>query len=735
MPSRIPQPKSNLESLRWKTKLDTFKPIHLEGSTKEHPQEIYVGENQKHEFFKDSVSSPPIPSIVGSIWGYGTDPSKIDSPGPTLIATENKSVYVRWKNNHKPSPEDPLGGIHHPFVEPPRELRSPGMMSRYDTGHAVAHLHGAHVPWTSDGYPMRVSDGMNQGVPTTIKTVLRPGESEVFEYPNTQPGGATLWYHDHTMDMTSMNVYAGLAGAYLLRHEKEDSLVSLPKDKYEIPLIIQDRSFTEDGKLLYGDAEFLSNYCPTATSMVKVNYPNFRSDFVAGQADSQLQKSITATDKLPSTISAQPSPEFKGQVICVNGKIWPYLEVQPRPYRFRIVNGSNSRMYALRVSSEQATDTPQINLETIGLLIYQIGSDGGLLSTSIPLDGISQDILDDKGNKILDDKGNKTTEVRSDHFLILAAGERADVIVNFSDNAGQVFYLTNHAQDLQPQKGSRIGNGGDDAALGTTDGILKFKVNLTLDLESTSITKLDEASLKKLGDELKTIASTPDLNWVEKTAPTRQYLIEEFGPVALTPEALNKIIHGGKPRGWKAITFQSNITVETKREPGYLWGGMAPDYGAVPNGNPRPIQEPDPNGFKLTPLPDPLPIASPHTLGCVVELWEFYNNSPDVHPIHLHHSSMRIHSRVPLDYSFGNMKLAKPIPMPPDPLLDNLDENERGWKDTVRVNPGQLTRILVRFDNGGDTTHPVDYYKGHYVWHCHILEHEDMGMMRPLEIE
>jgi spore coat protein A, manganese oxidase len=143
------------------------------------------------------------------------------------------------------------------------------------------------VPWTSDGYPIRVPGGIGK------KTVLRPGEREVFEYPNSQFGGATLWYHDHTMDLTSMNVYAGLAGAYLLRDEREKTLISFPKDKYEIPLIIQDRSFTNDGELLYGDADFLNKYLDSNPVIRKNN----RDNFLLGYDSIWFSRIVTITCK------------------------------------------------------------------------------------------------------------------------------------------------------------------------------------------------------------------------------------------------------------------------------------------------------------------------------------------------------------------------------------------------------------------------------------------------------
>jgi spore coat protein A, manganese oxidase len=645
MKSRIPQPKLNLEALRWKTKLNISPKIKL----KRNSTKIFIGEVSEHIFFHDDTGSG-LSDIKGRMWGFGVDRQQLTSPGPTLEATEYQTTRVKWVNR-LPS--------HHPFVEPPRELRSPGMMSRYDVGHTVVHLHGAHVPWTSDGYSMRVSRGM--GNPTNRKTVLRSGEREIFKYPNTQHGGATLWYHDHTMDSTSMNVYAGLAGAYLLRHKRELQLASLPKGNYEIPLIIQDRSFVEDetGKveLLYGDAKFLADYSGLDVNTGTIDLiarTNFRNLFFSGDKDSQ------------------PSPEFKGQVVCVNGKIWPFLEVEPQPYRFRIVNGSNSRMYVMRISSAIA-DRADIANPNAAVPIYQIGADGGLLKKLIPLTG--------------------NLPVDTSKFLVIAPGERADVIIDFSSQPGKSVYLTNHSSNDSP-----LGNGSDQPITGTTDGILKFVV------KATPISPLD---LTQLNTDLASITSSwqPKLNLGIPPNPTRQYVIQEF-PIPLTTAIPPNI-----PKGWKAITFQKDIN--NPAIPGLLWGGEPPMVGGVP------IVGGVPNGG-----PQPDLALPPHQLGVNIELWEFYNISPDVHPIHLHHSSVQLYSRttltVPISTTVrGNFNVG-------------VDNNEKGWKDTVRVNPGELTSILVKFDDGGDKNNK---YTGHYVWHCHILEHEDMGMMRPLEIE
>jgi spore coat protein A len=197
----------------------------------------------------------------------------------------------------------------------------------------VVHLHGGHVPPQSDGYP---------------EATILPGQAVTYPYPNAQEG-ATLWYHDHALGVTRLNVYMGLAGMYLIRDAAETGL-NLPRGPFEIPLVIQDRSFKADGSLEYPEAW---------------------------------------------------EEEFFGQTVLVNGKVWPYLDVQPRKYRFRILNGSNSRTYILALDS--------------GRPFYQIGTDGGLLEKPVEL-----------------------------AQLALTAGERADVIVDFAKAEGEV-HLVNSA--------------------------------------------------------------------------------------------------------------------------------------------------------------------------------------------------------------------------------------------------------------------------------------------------
>ena len=207
----------------------------------------------------------------------------------------------------------------------------------------VVHLHGAKAPAESDGYP---------------ETWYVPGKSAVYHYPNRQDA-AMLWYHDHALGINRLNIFAGLFGTYLLRDDFEDSL-KLPSGKYEIPLVVYDRIFDLEGQL---------------------NYP------------------VSGNPKSPWT------PEVFGDALLVNGKLFPYLEVEPRPYRFRTLNGANARFFHLSLANGQT--------------FHQIGTDQGLLPAPV-----------------------ETKRV------ILAPAERADLVVDFSSSAGEQIILKNDSVNV-----------------------------------------------------------------------------------------------------------------------------------------------------------------------------------------------------------------------------------------------------------------------------------------------
>ncbi|MDJ0867463.1 MAG: multicopper oxidase domain-containing protein [Myxococcota bacterium] len=214
-----------------------------------------------------------------TVWGFGDGPTGASFPGPTIEATSGQPVTVTWVNDLRDTslPGPPLRTEHFlPVDTCPHGVDGPAPRT-------VVHLHGGHVAAEFDGYP---------------EDTFLPGEQAVYVYPNGQLP-ATLWYHDHALGITRLNVYMGLAGLYLIRDAVEQSL-GLPSGEFEIPLAIQDRSFEPDGSL---------------------RYPSAWQDMVFGNT------------------------------VLVNGKAWPFLDVKQGKYRFRILDGSGSRSYTLSLSS------------------------------------------------------------------------------------------------------------------------------------------------------------------------------------------------------------------------------------------------------------------------------------------------------------------------------------------------------------------------------------------------
>jgi spore coat protein A, manganese oxidase len=394
---------------------------------------------------------------------------------------------------------------------------------------AVVHLHGAKVPPESDGYP---------------ENWYAPGKSAVCHYPNQQDA-TMLWYHDHALGINRLNVFAGLFGAFFVRDEFEDSL-NLPRGKYEIPLVFYDRVFDLESQL---------------------NYP------------------VSGNEKSPWV------PEVFGDAILVNGKLYPYFEVEPRRYRFRVLNGANGRFFHLTLASESRSGG-QTSMFS-GQSFHQIGSDQGLLSACVGL-----------------------------KLLSIGPGERADLVVDFSGNAGSNLVLKNDNLN-----------------------VMQFRV--------AAKSVRDESALPQT---LRPVPKMPESSAVKTRALT---LVEQQDPNQRPVQMLLNNVHWSKP-------VTENPVLDS------------------------------------------------------VEIWNLINTTDDAHPIHLHLVKFQILDRRAFDISTywmkGELKYRGPA-MPPEP-------GEAGWKDTVRADPAMVTRIIIRFEG----------FTGRYVWHCHILEHEDNEMMRPFDV-
>ncbi|MDX1747799.1 MAG: hypothetical protein R3324_17845, partial [Halobacteriales archaeon] len=300
-----------------------------------------------------------LPSSMGkdtTLWGYeGT------YPAATIEARPGRPVEVEYVNN---LPDDHLLGV---------DERVHGAGHGAPAVRTVTHLHGGVVAPEDDGYPEAwvtpggLTTGDFEDIPNSPVEYKQPKE-----YPNDQKPG-TLWYHDHALGITRLNVYAGLAGFYLLRDPMENAL---PRGQYEIPILFQDRTFEADGSLFY-----------------------------------------------PSGNDDEYEAEFAGDVPVVNGKAYPKLTVEPRSYRFRLLNGSNNRTFNLRFFNEDTgsdTDVP---------LMQQIGVDLGFLDEVVEVG-----------------PGGTVGPEGPIDSMLLSGAERADVIVDFGGYEGATFTVRNDAE-------------------------------------------------------------------------------------------------------------------------------------------------------------------------------------------------------------------------------------------------------------------------------------------------
>ena len=404
--------------------------------------------------FRQQVLPESLPSTL--VWGYGAQsaPGTARYPGFTIEATAGRPVQVTWVNglvrrggHFRPHllPIDPT--LH--WANPPGGVDGRDMRPDFSstpgpyTGPVpiVTHLHGGLSTEESDGFPEAWYLPAATDIPASYATVgsryeqfraeyasrygrrWRPGTATA-HYDNDQPA-TTLWYHDHTLGMTRASLYAGLAGFYLIRGGAFDlpagvlpgAVHGRPGDRghrrYEIPLVIQDRSFDRDGSLFY----------PTSRDF-------FFEDRFAGPY-------IPRTDVPPIW-----NPETFGNVMVVNGQSWPETEVEPRRYRLRLLNASNARIMILELVANPTAARPVPPV----LPFWQIGADGGFLPAAVPLP-----------------------------VLALAPAERADVIVDFTGiRPGTEIYLINAGPDPEPNHAPGAGFTPADPA--TTGQVMRFRV-------------------------------------------------------------------------------------------------------------------------------------------------------------------------------------------------------------------------------------------------------------------
>src|SRR5579883_2650834 len=387
----------------------------LEFQQKALPESIYAG--------------LPAPFNAGTfVWGYKADGSPAHWPGFTVEAKQGTPTTIKYTNS-LPFPNssqlESLLTIDQTIHWADPQHTGSSTQPYHGTIPTTVHLHGAEVPaawFTQDGIH-------GKGYNTLSSTT---GNAAIYQYPNTQPA-TMLWFHDHALGLTRINVFSGLATAYLLRDQfdtgQANNPLGLPAGNFEQELIIQDRMFDTNGQLLSPDRTPADN--------------------------------PSGLNGTPPNPGAHPwwIPEFFGDVMFVNGKSWPFLNVEPRRYRFRFLNACNARFLQMQLLDSTTN--------AAGPIIWQIGTDGGLLDHPAKLD----------------DPANPNSPQ-----LFIAPSERADVIIDFAGLSGRTFTLVNTAVFPFPSGGPPDPN---------VDGqVMQFRVSLPLSSRDTTFNPANGGSLR-----------------------------------------------------------------------------------------------------------------------------------------------------------------------------------------------------------------------------------------------
>jgi spore coat protein A len=606
--------------------------------------------------------------------------------GPVIVAARNHPTEIKYVNNltadHIFWREWTDQSLHSAF----HQIYGVDMPTNGNSAHylgpvpAVPHLHGGEDPAATDGGPEAFflsNLGDFSGVVNAHGSAYysRAGAAfneAIYRYPNSQIA-APIWFHDHLLGGTRLNAtFAGLAGAYAII----DPALTLPAGldpvgmggRFAVPLVLQDRMFDTNGQLYF---------------------PN-----------------IGINPDHPYWV-----PEFVGDTIVVNGKVWPYLNVDRQRYRFYTINGSNSRPYDMFLQD--------LVSKVKGPRMWVIATDGGYLDAPVLIDPNAT---------------GQQTKAGVMKSLLMMPGERYEVIVDFADPAWLAAITAAYKGtvpnplNLILRNTAATVNGNPKSS--TEGRIMQFRVSANAPAD----TSYDPAS------------GTPILtggNMIKRLVNPATGTLGTGVSASLTRELiLNEVAGPGGPL---------EVLVNNSR-----WTGIREDDMVTPIPGSTFV-----NGNYLTELPNE----------GAVEVWEIVNTTMDRHPIHLHAVQFQLMNRQafdtkafaaayaaafpggvlipgygpPLDYFTGNP--SGKLGGNPDPVLVGAAvppfPYEAGWKDTVIMNPGEVTRIAVRWapqdtpigtmghftfvpnapaDNGQPSV---------YVWHCHITDHEDNEMMRP----
>ncbi|RLL52223.1 hypothetical protein D8Y20_07400 [Mariprofundus sp. EBB-1] len=689
----------------FKTTLKEPKVLDLRSKSR---KKIYI-KSAIATIYDDGINCIDIP-----VWGYAKRRNgKAKYLGPSIIVAKDKTIDITWINALKG--DDPA------INQKADHLLFPAIASSYteNIGAAIpqnrigveadaeptmghdcqarfsTHLHGGKVATGSDGMP---------------ESMIMPGQRELCRYENKQRA-TMLWYHDHAMHTTRLHAYAGMAGAWIIT-DNEEAKLSLPTKG--LALVIQDRNLT------------ISNDGTTNPGAHKT------PDEI--DADSSILFNNSNVQLLHKVESGDGPLEFAGPLTLVNGKIWPVTDVDGDWYRLRILNGANSRTYSLLFAERTGDAINGYTYSTVNVDTQQIGSDGGLFAAPVQL-----------------------TE-----NLILAPAERADLLVNFAPLAGKDIVVLNAAEapfaNSTPIDVFARLNNGDYGTGGTPElctdrtpypEVMMFRVaanttTSTYDFMQlcdrfTNLALLTSATKTSYEHELPQFDAVKDkvrtVAIVEKTTA--------MGPVLvlwelLTAAELNSdspVLRPGKSVILDGISyypvaerFQDPVSYIVKYGSTERWRFI--NLTADTHPMHMHLVQFVPAARKS--IESILAIAPQHVIDAIVTEW----GCEDTALVNQLISSLASGDDIMLsDYTgagigdlilalTGNLKTGYHMRTGDAVNIgsagNGMEDNEICFKDTVRVNPGEIVEVDATFDG----------YCGRYVYHCHLLEHEDHDMMR-----
>jgi len=760
-------------------------------------------------------------------------PDPIHYLGPTILATKDRPVRVKFTNK---LPTGEGGDLFLPVDTTYMGAGiGPNGVDMYTQNRASVHLHGGKTVWISDGTPHQWITPAGENTPypegvsvQNVPDMPDPGDGSMTFFYSNQQSARMLWYHDHAYGITRLNVLAGMASGYFITDDAEQQLISdgtIPSD--QIPLIIQDKTFVDESTITTtdptwnwgstpgtphtGDLWFPHVYMPAQNpAMIDGVNPNGRWHYgpwfwpptqvpngpVPNPYYISAEETPWENPTMPGTPDNSSGMEAFQDTPLVNGTAYPTMNVDPKSYRLRILNASSDRFWNLQLyvadpgtvscDGRRNTEVKMVpaaptdgfpadwptdgreggvpDPKTMGPDWIQIGTEGGFLPKVVtikqqPITWVTDVTLFNAGNV---DK----------HSLLVAPAERADVIVDFSKYAGKTLIVYNDAPAAFPAGDPRYDYFTNNPDMTDTGGHTSTRAGFGPN--TRTIMQIKVAA--------KTAAPAFDIAPLEAaftSTATNTSVFEESQNKIIVPNArYNDTYNKSFPSDAYVRIFDTTFKfknldgVETtfSLEPKAIQdeqGETFDEFGRMSGklGLERPTGVPGAPNFNLygfidpptevETAVDPTMVALTPILGDGTQIWKITHNGVDTHPMHFHLYDVQLINRVGWDG-----------------FLRYPDDNELGWKDTVRVSPLEDTIVALRpvaptapFNVPDswrplDPTQPIGGMMGfstvdpvtgqpytmpvmnevrnfgwEYVWHCHILSHEEMDMMRPVTVE